>query len=181
MENDNSQQWAEITTQLRLVAESYVQRERPGHTLQATALVHEAYLRLFQQPDGSLRSPVDFARMAARTMRRILIDHARRRLADRRAGTIDRDTDPDALPTPLDGNLDRILDFDAKLSELERREPRLAHIVRLERYAGFDRSHIASLLSSSESTIGRERKAAMAWLRCALADDGDGAMREARA
>ncbi len=172
MENSDNLDWAAVTAQLRLIADSYLGRERTGHTLQATALVHEAWLRLWQRDDATLRSPVDFARMAARTMRRVLIDHARARAADKRARRVDPDTDVDELPSTV-GDVDRLLDFDAKLCELDRIAPDLAQLVRLERYGGLDLAQIAGLLGKSERTVRRDRKAAMAWLRTALSGEED--------
>jgi RNA polymerase sigma factor (TIGR02999 family) len=150
-----------VYKELRKLAASYLRKERPGHTLQPTALVHEAYLRLVDQTHPTWQNRSHFYGVAARLMRQILVDHARRKLAGKRAG----------LKVPLEQavNLqqDRIHDLvelDLGLIALEKIDPRKCKVVELRFFAGFSVEEIANSLQISVMTVGRDLQMAEAWL-----------------
>lgn len=153
----------EVYTQLRAIAHREMQRERVGHTLQATALVHEAYVRL-AEAGVPWAGPGAFYRAAAEAMRRILIDHARQR------GTLKRGGGRRALN--LDGVLDlaaaddpqQILSLDGAISRLEGHDPRAAEVVRLRFYAGLTVDQTAAAMGVSRRTVLRDWEYARAWL-----------------
>jgi RNA polymerase sigma factor (TIGR02999 family) len=149
---------------LRRLAAVYLRHERPDHTLQPTALVHEAYLRLTGRAAIQWQDRVHFFRIAASTMRRILVDHARNNKAGKRGGG--------ALKIPLQDcmgpatGLDRtVLDLDQALERLSNLDERQAQIVEMRFFAGLSEEEIASALCLSTRTIKREWAMARAWLR----------------
>jgi RNA polymerase sigma factor (TIGR02999 family) len=147
---------------LRRLAQSYLKRERPDHTLQATALVHEVYLRLAAEGEIGGREKSDFMLVAARLMRRILIDHARKTKAAKRNGN------GPAIPIEeaascLSQNPDPIALNDA-LQALEKLHPRAARIVELRFFAGLTEEETARVLGISVTTVKREWAFARAWL-----------------
>jgi len=140
-----------------------VRRDEPGETLNPTALVNEAYLKLARSLRIQPASRLHFKRIAARAMRQVLVEAARRRSAQKRGG--------DALMVTLDGSRDRavecsgeLLALDAALGELAELEPRQAQMVEYRFFGGFDLSETASVLGVSESTVQRDWRAARAWL-----------------
>jgi RNA polymerase sigma factor (TIGR02999 family) len=145
--------------------------ERPDHTLQPTALVHEAYLRLVGQGHTTWENRVHFYAAAAESMRRILIEHGRKRGRQKRGGDWKRITlDSVALVgqvTPID----EILSVDEAIQRLEKRDERMAKIVRLRFYAGLSVPETAALLGVTDRTVRREWSLARAWLSRDLADD----------
>jgi RNA polymerase sigma factor (TIGR02999 family) len=148
-------------------AEIVLRRERGGHTLQPTALVHEAYLRLLDQRKVDWQDRAHFYAIAARSMRRVLLDHARRRQTEKRA--------PGSFAVSLEdaGELahqrpDELLRLDEALAELERVDPESARLVELKFFAGLTLEEIATALDTSSSTIERRWRAARAWLRTQL-------------
>jgi RNA polymerase sigma-70 factor (ECF subfamily) len=155
-----------VYEELRALAESYLQRERPDHTLQATALVHEAYLRLIKQEDVDWRNRAHFFAVAAQAIRRILVDHARghqsaKRGGDRKRVCLDHDL---ALPEP---DLD-LLALDEALEELARLHERQARIVELHFFGGLSLKEVAEYLGLSSRTIDGDWCMARAWLRSKL-------------
>jgi RNA polymerase sigma factor (TIGR02999 family) len=151
--------------ELRRIAANKMAAERENHTLQPTALVHEAYLRLIgpdgENPDWNSRN--HFFSAAAEAMRRILIEHARRKLTLKRgvnpeATEFDEERFEAAMPS------EQILAVDEALTELEREHPEFARIVKLRYFAGLSVPEIASLLETSTSTVNRNWKSAKAWL-----------------
>ncbi len=148
--------------ELRRLAAAYMRHERPGQTLQATALVHEAYLRLA----GSGRPWVDrnhFLGIAARSMRQILVERARARGAQKRWAGLDRVSLTDALVS--DTNADAMLPaLDEALSRLEQLDPEQARIVELRYFAGLGVEEAASALGMSPATLKRRWALARAWL-----------------
>ena len=155
-----------LYAELRQLASHYLRQERPGHTLLPTALVHEAIIRLF----GSRLPATDrshFIALAARTMRQVLVDHARYKRADKRLQPEDR--------VPLDvetltGDLPRldVLELDEALNQLAQVSPRAAKIVELRFFGGLTNPEASEALGVSLSSVEREWRAARAWLRNAL-------------
>jgi RNA polymerase sigma factor (TIGR02999 family) len=152
-----------VYDELRRVALGYLRRERRGHTLQPTALVHEAYLRLIGQERISWQNRAHFFGVAAQMMRRILVDHARSRAASKR---------PDAaLRVGLDEHAATVqprecelLMLDRALEELIAFDPRQGRIVELRYFGGLSEHEVANLLSLSRATVTREWQTARAWL-----------------
>src|SRR6202795_281953 len=150
--------------ELRRLASS-VKRGDPSNTLSATALVNEAWLKLAKQPGNAATSRLHFKRIAARAMRQLLVEAARRRNAHKRGG------DGEAIFVSFDDSLDgavtpqeNMLALDTALTELARLEPRQALIVESRFFGGLEASEISSLIGVSEATILRDWRAAKAWL-----------------
>jgi RNA polymerase sigma factor (TIGR02999 family) len=148
--------------ELRKLAASYLREERPDHTLQPTALVHEAYLRLTNQRQVAWQNRAHFFGIAARMMRRILVDYARRRRAAKRNAAAWRvATD---VPDALDG-FPELLALDRALSSLERLDPQQARVVELRFFAGLTVEETAEAVGISAATVKRDWRTAKAWLR----------------
>ena len=151
--------------ELRRIAGACMRDERPGHTLQPTALTHEAWLRLADQSQVEWRDRAHFFGLAARMMRRILVDHARARLADKRgAGAVVLSLDwveIDSSPRKLD----EILAVDEALARLRQLDPQQAQIVEMHYFAGMTVKETAEALGISPRTVDREWAFASAWLR----------------
>ncbi|HEX8616097.1 MAG TPA: ECF-type sigma factor [Thermoanaerobaculia bacterium] len=154
-----------VYDELRRVAASYLARERSGHTLQPTALVHEVYLRMAQGSD-QWNGKTHFFAVAARAMRRLLIDHARARGRDKRGADWERVTFELAL-TPQENDFDRtaMLALDQALQKLAALDPRQAEVVELRFFSGLTIEEIAAYLGLSKRTIEAEWTHARAWLR----------------
>jgi RNA polymerase sigma factor (TIGR02999 family) len=154
-----------VYAELRHMAKAKLRDERPGHTLQATALVHEAWMRLMNQHGVSWQNRAQFFAVAAQAMRRILVDHARRRRAAKRGdGTspVDVDALAHVLTAPLPD--DRLLALDDALEELAALDARQARIVELRFFGGLTVEEAADVLAVSPTTIKREWATARAWL-----------------
>lgn len=150
----------ELYDELRLTAEALLRRERPGHTLQATALVHEAILRL---PDAlSSSAPPGFRSLLVHCMRNILVDHARARLRKRRSGRLRRHPLAAFVP-PRDDGLCDVVEFDDAVRSLRRIDIRLAETVAMRAYGNLGVSEIASALNVSRATVARDLRFARAW------------------
>jgi RNA polymerase sigma-70 factor, ECF subfamily len=151
-----------VYQELRKRAAAYLRRERRDHTLQPTALVNEAYLRLMGQQRVSWQNRAQFFGVAAQMMRRILIDHARERDAAKRPGGL-RITLEEGMRTvqPVDCEL---LMLDDALQALARIDQRQARIVELKYFGGLSEEEIAAVLSLSRATITRDWQSARAWL-----------------
>jgi len=153
---------------LRAIAQQRMAGERPGHTLQATALVNEAYLRLLGKPDMHWPGRAHFYHAAAEAMRKILIDYARARKADKRGGgraalSISGVAD---LATTIDPS--GFLALDEAIVRLANVDAQAAAIVRLRFFAGLDEPAVAEALGASERTVRRDWAFARGWLRDAL-------------
>ena len=150
--------------ELRRLASS-VKRGDPSNTLSATALVNEAWLRLAKQPGIAATSRLHFKRIAARAMRQLLVEAARRRNAHKRGGDgeVIFVSFDDSLDSPATGHED-LLALDAALTELARLEPRQAMIVESRFFGGLEAGEISNLIGVSEATILRDWRAAKAWL-----------------
>jgi RNA polymerase sigma factor (TIGR02999 family) len=153
--------------ELRRIASSCLRTERREHTLQPTALVHEAYLRLAGQKNKDWKDRRHFLAMAAQAMRHVLVDSARTRYAQKRGGHICRlELDPN-FPSQSDWS-EELLDIDAALNRLAEIDPQQARIVELRFFAGLTEAEIAELIGCSERTIKREWVCARAWLGAEL-------------
>jgi RNA polymerase sigma factor (TIGR02999 family) len=153
-----------VYDELKRLAAAHLVGERPGHSLDATALVHEAYLRLGA---SSFASRSGFFRAAAAAMQRILVDHARHRKAARRGGgarTVALEGDSPALGA----DPDLVLDVDAALERLAREDPSSAEVARLRLFAGLSIEEAAEALGLSRATAFREWAYARSWLATAL-------------
>jgi RNA polymerase sigma factor (TIGR02999 family) len=151
-----------VHRELRQRAAAHLRRERREHTLQPTALVNEAYLRLLGQQRASWQNRAQFFAVAARIMRRVLVDHARERQAAKRDGGI-RVTLDNAAHVELPVECEVLMLHDA-LEALARLDERQAHIVELKYFGGLSEEDVAAVLSLSRATITREWLSARAWL-----------------
>ena len=159
-----------VYDELRRLAASYMRRERPGQTLQATALVHEAYVRLIRPGDQPWTGRTHFLAIAALSMRQVLVDRARRRGAAKRGGADQRITLDDAiLPAPMpDAGVDLVA-LDAALTRLAALDPLQARIVELRYFGGLTVEETAAAVSLSPATVKRHWTLARAFLKRALA------------
>lgn len=152
-----------IYDELHRLAAHFMARERPDHTLQTTALVHEAYLRLVQQRYDTWNNRAHFYGAAAGIMRRVLVDHARARHTAKRGGHAYHLPLEDAAGLVGD-RPDGLLHFDAALTRLAQRSPRQARVVELRFFAGLDVDETAEALAVSPKTVKRDWSVARAWL-----------------
>lgn len=159
-----------VYDRLKQLAERQLAGERDGHTLQATALVHEAWLNLRDRLDVMRGEPGLFFVAAAEAMRRILIDHARRRGARKRGGGAAR-IPLDLVELAASASIDEVLELDGAIEALATTSPRSAEVVRLRFFAGLGEAQCAEVLGVSERTVRREWTYARAWLFKRLADD----------
>jgi len=153
-----------VYNELRRLARRYMRNERPDHTLQATALVHEAYLRLTNQKDADWQNRAHFFAVAAQMMRRILVDHARAHRAQKRGGREPKVSLDEALAFTEDDS-ERVMAIDEALTRLAERDPRLGRNVELRFFAGLTDEEVAEALGVSIRTVKRDWRVAKAWLR----------------
>ena len=153
-----------VYEELRKLARNYLQRERSDHTLQATGLVHEAYLRLVDQSSMSWQNRAHFFAVAAQVMRRILVDHARSHRAEKRGGEREKIEFDEAL-APSDEKAVDLIALDDALQDLGKLDPRQSRIVELRFFGGLTNEEIGEVLEISPRTIKREWRLAKAWLR----------------
>ena len=153
-----------VYTQLHTLAENYMRRQSPGHTLQATALVHEAYLKLGGDRDANWESRVHFLRAAAQAMRNILVDHERRRKSKKRGGQLQREP---LISTAgfIDSDPPNLIDLDRALTDLAQIDNQTAQVVELRFFGGLSVDQTARALEVSQSTVKREWRIAKAWLK----------------
>lgn len=159
-----------LYVELRRIAAAYLRRERAGHSLQPTELVNEAYVRIMRPatpPQWQDRS--HFFAIASTAMRRVLVDHARRRTSTKRQGGIKVDHDVDAMPG-VEHTPERILAIDAALTRLARIDGRQARIVELRFFSGLTEEEVAGVLGISTRTVKRDWAAAKTWLYANLAE-----------
>jgi len=152
---------------LRAIAGRHLNREREGHTLQPTALVHELYLKLIDQRRVAWNDRAHFFAVAAQVMRRILVDHARKKKSEKRGGDLTPVTIGAALDVAAVESFD-VVALDVALESLEKILPQQARIVELRFYAGLTIDETAAVLGVSAATVSREWAMARAWLRRAL-------------
>jgi RNA polymerase sigma factor (TIGR02999 family) len=154
----------ELTYQeLRKIAAGHMRRERSARSVQATDLVHEAYLRLVDQGTTPLRDRSHFFQMAAHVMRQILIDHARKRHARKRGGDVPRISLDVALDI-AEAHSGDILVLEQALARLQNVDRRQCQVVEMRFFAGMSEDEIAKVLSVSSRTVNREWRMARAWL-----------------
>jgi RNA polymerase sigma factor (TIGR02999 family) len=153
-----------VYTELHRQAHRYLRKERIGHTLQTTALVHEAYLRLVEQKSVAWESRSHFYAIAATMMRRILIDYAKTKHRVRRGGVHSDLPLEDALTISVSETDFDLLALDEALNRLAEKEAQLAKVVELRFFSGLDVVETAEVLGVSESTIKRDWRMAKAWL-----------------
>lgn len=175
-----------VYQELRALAQRHLRRERPNHTIQRTALVHEAFVRLVNQQSVDWQNRAHFLALASNLMRRILVDHARARLASKRGGgavavsldelmaPLDADEAGGAarLPEPqhIDGETDDdVAAIDAALTRLGSLDERQARIVEMRYFGGLTIEETAQALEISDATVKREWTLARAWLKRELA------------
>jgi RNA polymerase sigma-70 factor, ECF subfamily len=155
-----------VYDELHRQAEAYMRRERPGQTIQATALVHEAYLRLMKEPNTRWQNRAHFCAIAAHSMRQILVERARARARLKRAGDQQRITLSDALAAaPASEAAVDVQVLDAALTRLAALDPPLARLVELRFFGGLSIEETAEVLGVSPATVKRQWAAARAWLK----------------
>lgn len=149
--------------ELRRLASAYLRRERPNHTLQSTALVHEAFMRLVNQHDVQWRNRAHFYAIAARMIRRILVDYARSQRAEKRgSGAVKLELDA-AMAVPQQKEVD-LLGLNDSLDRLAELDARQSRLVELRFFAGLSIEETAEVMQLSPATIKREWNVARAWL-----------------
>jgi RNA polymerase sigma-70 factor (ECF subfamily) len=153
-----------VYDELHKLAGSHLRRERNGHTLQPTALVHEAWMRLVRQDDLSFENRHRFYAMAAQIMRQVLVDHARRAGAQKRGGPAESLSESDPPPDRTAGRFEEYLALDEALTALARVSERQAKVIELRYFGGLTGDDIAHLLGVSAATISREQRSGEAWL-----------------
>ena len=152
-----------VYTQLRQMAHARLQQERLDHTLNTTALVHEAYIKLVDINEVQWQDRAHFLAMASRLMRRILVDYWRKKKASKRGGDQHRMSLDEDLLLPA-GDPDTVLDLDDALSRLEKLSPRQSQAVEHRYFGGLSAEESAEVLGVSRATVERDLRAARAWL-----------------
>lgn len=159
-----------VYSELRKIAARHMRRERADHTLQATALVNEAYMRLVE-PGRDWNNRLHFFALASQVMRRILVDHARQHRAEKRGGEW-RKVTLDAIPLASNLSIDQILALDEALSRLAEWDARQSRVVELRFFGGLTEDEIADVLGVSTRSIKRDWKLARAWLYTQIGGQG---------
>jgi RNA polymerase sigma-70 factor (ECF subfamily) len=154
---------AVVYSELKKIADGYLHRQRTGHTLQPTALVHEAWLRLVKQEHPSFEHRKQFFGLAAQVMRRVLVDHARATNADKRGGGIPTLSLSEVAGERTDQTID-LLALDQALDRLAAVSGRQSRVIELRYFGGLNVQEMADVLGVSPATISRDQKFAEAWL-----------------
>jgi RNA polymerase sigma factor (TIGR02999 family) len=149
--------------ELRQLARQQLGNERTGHTLNTTALVHEAYLRLCKQTEVAWQDPARVMGVAAYAMRRVLVDHARRYLTTKRGGGLRR-VSLDETPIAIENRADEIVAVDHALDRLQSMDPRLCQLVECRFFSGLTDAETAKILGVTPRTVQRDWIRARAWL-----------------
>jgi RNA polymerase sigma factor (TIGR02999 family) len=163
--------YALVYDELHALAGFYMRQERSDHTLQTTALVHEAYMRLEGASEAAWEDRAHFLRVATRSMRRVLIDYARRRGSDKRSGGWHRIALEEAVAFMEDPSTD-VLDLDRALSRLSALDPQMGQVAELHIFGGLTLEETARLLEVTPWTAKRDWRLARAWLKEDLAGEG---------
>jgi len=154
-----------VYEELRRQASRFLRKERAGHTLQTTALIHEAYLKLIDQKNVEWQSRAHFFAIASTAMRRILVDYARTRNREKRGGSAENlPLDEAYQVSSKEKSLDLVA-LDEALTRLAKIDPRQARIVELRYFSGLDNDETAEVLGVSNATVRRDWNFAKAWLR----------------
>ena len=153
-----------VQAELRRIARSYMKRERPNHTLQTTALINEAYLKLIDQKNVHWQNRAHFYGIAAQCMRRILLDYAKRHRSVKRGGGVTAMALSSA-PAITPETSEELIMLDEALANLARLDERKSRIVELRFFGGMEMAEIAELLRISESTVARDWSLARVWLK----------------
>jgi RNA polymerase sigma factor (TIGR02999 family) len=161
-----------IYAELRRIASRHLRRERPGHTLQPTALVHEAYLKLVQATELDWRDRAHFFAVAARVMRQILVDHARARQAEKRGGAFQKVSIEEVAAPGVTADID-LLALEKALGRLGDFDPQQGRVVELRYFGGLTIEETAEVIGISPATVKREWMMARAWLRRELSGGPD--------
>jgi RNA polymerase sigma factor (TIGR02999 family) len=161
-----------VYAELRRIADAYLKRERGNHTLQPTALIHEAYLLLVKEQGSSFENRRRFFAFAARIMRQILVDHARSSGAEKRGGGLARVPLNEAVDF-VSGHADEFLALNEAIDRLAQLSPRKAQVIELRYFGGLNVEETAQMLEVSIATISREQRMAEAWLSKAMSESGD--------
>jgi RNA polymerase sigma factor (TIGR02999 family) len=148
---------------LRRLSQYYLQDERPGHTLQSTALVHEVYLRLCGQQEPEWTGRAHFFAVAAKMIRRILVDHARQKSAAKRGGKVHPQLLEEAVTIAVQSQVD-LLTLNEAMEELAAFDMRKSQVVEMRFFAGLPAKDIAVVLGTTEATVRRDWNIARAWL-----------------
>lgn len=159
-----------VYAELRTIAARYLRRERRDHTLQPTALVNEAYLRLVDQKQVEWQNRAHFVGVAAQMMRRILVDHAKSHSRAKRGGGAQRVTLDEAVAV-VEGRADDLLELDEALTALEAFDPRKSRVVEMRYFGGLSVEETAEVLKVSVITVARDWKLAKAWLYTTINDN----------
>lgn len=159
-----------VYEELRRQASQYLRKERQGHTLQTTALIHEAYLRLAGQNEIEWQNRNHFFAIASTAMRRILVDHARTRHREKRGGNAEDIPLDDALMIGVSQKSVDLVALDEALVRLERLDPRQAKVVELRFFSGLTNEETAKVLAVSNATVRNDWAMAKAWLHGQLAN-----------
>jgi RNA polymerase sigma-70 factor (ECF subfamily) len=162
-----------VYEELRRIAGHFMQDERPGRTIQTTALVHEAYLKLIDVANVDWQHRAHFFAVSAQIMRRILLDQARRRITTKRGGAAVR-VNLDEVPDIGSGRARELIALDDALNALAEVEPRKARIIELRFFTGLSVEETAEVLKVSSDTVKRDWRLARAWLLAELADGQSG-------
>ena len=161
-----------VYDELHRLARSYMRRENPGHTLQTTGLVHEAYLRLVDQK-ANWKSRSHFFGIAAQMMRRILVDHAKGRQTSKRGGDFRKVSLDEPLAVSDQPDMDLVA-LDEVLARLEKMDPQRGRIVELRFFGGLSNQEVSEILDVSPATVQRQWAGARAWLYHELSSGGEG-------
>lgn len=158
-----------VYRELQQIAHRYLRRESPDHTLQTTALVNEAYLKLIEQRNANWQNRAHFFAVAAQAMRRILVDYARERLAGKRGGSVEKiSLGDDAIDVSI-ARAEELLLLDEALKKLHAFDPARSRVVELRYFGGLSVEETAAALDISDRTVERHWRVAKAWLYRELA------------
>lgn len=161
-----------VYRELRKMAAAAMRLERPGHTLQPTAVVHEAYIRMLGGGDPGVENRAHFFAVAARSMRQVLVDHARRKLAGKRGGELHQRVElEDHLALTVQQS-EEVLALHQALEQLQKLDPRQAQIVEMHYFAGNAVEEVAAVLGVSDRTVKRELQTARLFLKQQLKGAG---------
>src|SRR5215469_18142358 len=166
-----------VYTELRRLASRYLNRERGDHTLQPTALVHEAFLRLANENQPDWQGRAHFFGVAAKLMRQILVDHARRHQSLKRGGDCHRSLMTEELPAYTPQKSAELLALDEVLQRLANEDERQCRVVEMKFFAGLNIDEIAAVLDISPRTVKREWTMARAWLHQEITRESPNARR----